>query len=290
MTGIPSVVIVIDGGAIDYRVGGVHPRKVTLTRLVRRIIRLTRAQGKPSNCRCRANREAQVETGAPSPSTNPRHQRGRVDRSHAIGSRYPAPPAVKGSPASIVVGRESPRSIVHPSPTPRGNPGPMPVMIGRPACRDCSRHPDLAIAGLIPPVAVLIEVVVAGDFARNVTCGLGSVLAEVTRRAPSVKVVASTDGRDIVVNLIVAPHHRLLPRVNRERLAAAGHLAPSIPDRDNGGPRIRVRVDAVLARPAYGESKVGCVDLKNLALCEIAKTDRQRPFRQTDLNGPIVQI
>jgi hypothetical protein len=105
-----------------------------------------------------------------------------------------------------------------------------------------------------------------------------------------VELIGSAGGGEIVVNLIVAPHHYPLPCVYRERLTATGHLALSIAHRDNGGLRIRVRVDAVLAGPHYGEGQVGCVDLKNLVPREMAEADRERPFRQADLDGLIVQI
>ena len=66
--GIPAVVvIVVDGGVIDHRVGVVHPREITLARLVRREIWLTRAQGEPSYGRGSADGKAQAETRAPSP-------------------------------------------------------------------------------------------------------------------------------------------------------------------------------------------------------------------------------
>ena len=178
--GISPAVIIVDGGGVDHRVGGIHPRKVTLAHLVRRKIRLAGTQGEPSYCRRSSDGKAQAKTGAASPSANPAHQRGRIDRGHAIGPGYPAPTAAKGSPTAVVIGSESPRCVVHPGPTPRSNPGPMPVMIGRPACSDCSRHPDLAVAGLSPPAAVLVQVFIAGDFARNVACGQGPVFAEVT--------------------------------------------------------------------------------------------------------------
>ena len=90
--GIPAVVvIVVYGGVIDHRVGVVHPRKITLAHLVRREIRLTRTQGEPSYCRSSADGKAQAETRAPSPSANPRHQRRRINGSHAIRSRVSSP-------------------------------------------------------------------------------------------------------------------------------------------------------------------------------------------------------
>ena len=245
--GIPAVVIVVNGGVVDHRVGVVHPRKVTLAHLVRRKIRFTRTQGEPAYCRSSADGKTQAETGAASSSADPPHQCRSIEGSHAIRSGYPAPAAAKGSPAAIVIRSESPRRVVHPGPTPGGDPGPMPVMIGRPVCGDRGGHPYLSVARLIPPAAVLVEVVVAGDFARNVTCGLGLVFAAITRGAPLVEFVGSAGGREVVVNLIVASHHHPLARVNRERLTAAGHFALSIAHRDDGRLRIRIRVDAVFA-------------------------------------------
>ena len=194
--GIPAgVVIVVDGGVIDHRVGVVHPREITLAHLVRRKIRLARTQGEPSYGRSSADGKAQAETRAASPSANPRHQRRRINGSHAIRSGYPAPTAAKGSPAAIVIGSESPRRVVHPGPTPGRDPGPMPVVIGRPTCADCGRHPHVAVAGLIIPAAVLIQVVVAGDFAGNVARGQRLVFPAVARGAPLVPCIGSAERR-----------------------------------------------------------------------------------------------
>ena len=166
----------------------------------------------------------------------------------------------------------------------------MPVTIRRPTGRDRGRHPDLAIAGLSPPAAVLVEVLVAGDFARNVPCGQRPVFAEIPRGAPLVERIGSTGGREIVVNLIVASNHNPLPAVNRERLTAADHLALSVAHGDNGGLRIGIRVDAVHPGPHYAESQVGRIDFKDLIPPEIAQADRERPFRQADLDDLIVQV
>ena len=289
--GIPAVVvIVVDGGVIEHRVGVVHPRKVTLARLVRREIRLTRTQREPSYRRSRADGKAQAETGAASSSANPRHQRRRIDGSHAIRSGYPAPAAAKGSPAAIVIRSESPRCVVHPGPTPGRDPGPMPVMIGRPACGDRSRHPHLAIAGLIAPAAVLIQVVIAGHFAGNVTRRLRLVFPAVARGAPLVPCIGSRSGCEVVVDLIVAPHDYPLARIDRERLPSARHLTLPIANRDDGGLGIGIGVDAVFAGTKQSEGQVGRVDLENLILREIAHADRERPFRKPDLHGLVVQV
>jgi len=145
----------------------------------------------------------------------------------------------------------------------------VPVVIWGPPGVDHSGHPHRPITRLIAPAAILVEVVIAGDFARNVTCGRRLVFAAVARGAPLVEFVSSPGGREVIGDLIVASHHYPLTRVNRERLTAPRHFALAIAHRDNGGLRIRIRVDAVFAGTIQSEGHVGRIDLENLVLCQI---------------------
>ncbi len=216
---IPAVaVIVIDRGVIDHRVAVVDAREVALAHAVRRKIRFSGAQRKPAHGRRGADRETQTEARASSAPADPPHQRRSIQRSHTVRSRNPAPASAKRRPAAIVIGSESPGSFIHPGPAPRGDPGPMPVAIGRPVRVDGSGHPNLPVAGLLRPAAVLIEVVVAGDFARHVAGRLRLIFAAVARRAPLIEFVRAARRFQVVVDLIVASHHDALAARRPENL------------------------------------------------------------------------
>jgi hypothetical protein len=62
-----GVVVVVDGGIVDHRIGIVHPREIAAARLVGREIRLTRTQGEPSHGRNRADGKAQLKPDPPRP-------------------------------------------------------------------------------------------------------------------------------------------------------------------------------------------------------------------------------
>lgn len=153
---IPAVVIVVNDGVVDHRVGIVYPRKITLAHLVRREVWLTRPQREPAYCGCGTNRKTHAEARPASSSAYPTHQSRSIEGRYPRRSRYPTPASTKRSPTSIVIGSESPWRFVHPGPAPGCDPCPMPVVIGRPIRGDRRRHPHLSIARLIRPPSVLI--------------------------------------------------------------------------------------------------------------------------------------
>ena len=172
------VVIVVDGGVVDHRIGIVYPSEIAGAYSVGRDIGLTRSQGEPPYGCGIPRGEAHAEAGPA--SANPPHQRRRITWRHIHRSGYPAPIASDGSPAAIVGGRVSPRCVVHPGPTPGRDPSPLPVVIRRPISSNVGGPPDLAVTGLIRPLAVLVEILIAAHFAGHVTGRRGSVFAEVT--------------------------------------------------------------------------------------------------------------
>ncbi len=198
-------------------------------------IRLPRAQGEPTNCWSGADRETHAKTGTASSPTDPPHECRRIERSHAIGSGYPAPAATEESPAAVVIGSKSPWSLVHPSPPPGRDPGPMPIVIRSPVDGNRSRYPYLTVAGLIHPAAVLIKVVVTGNFARNITRGLRLIFPPVAREAPLVPAIGSTRGCEVVGSLIAASHDHALARIDWKRLPTAGHVTVPIANRYDCG-------------------------------------------------------
>src|ERR1035441_1863563 len=75
VVGVPAaVVVIVDGGAVDHRVGIVHPTEIAGADAVSREIGLTRSQGEPPDRRRGiAGREAHAKSRAASVSPNPAH-------------------------------------------------------------------------------------------------------------------------------------------------------------------------------------------------------------------------
>ena len=90
--------------------------------------------------------------------------------------------------------------------------------------------------------------------------------------------------------MIVAPDGHLLARIDREGIPSAGHLALPIANRNRRDLGIGIGIDAVIAWTKHRERHVGCVDLEDLILPEIAHADRERPFGKPDLHRLVIQI
>src|SRR5690349_18180825 len=151
----------------------------------------------------------------------------------------------------------------------------MPGVIGRPAHSDASWAPDLAIPGLTLPPAVLIEVLIAGHFAGNITRRRRPVFAAVTRCAPLVPGIRPRSGFDIVGDLISAAHDSLLAGVYRERLSAARNFAITDAHRDGTGLCVGIGAHPAFTRAKHSESHTRRVDFEILALPEMPHAGRE---------------
>ncbi len=94
-------------------------------------------------------------------------QRRRIDRAGLHTARPPRPAMVDLYPAPVVEGREAPRGVIDPGPAPGCHIGPVPVAIRRPV-RCNLRIPDLAIARILAPLAVAVQILIAGHLRRDV--------------------------------------------------------------------------------------------------------------------------
>lgn len=59
-------------------------------------------------------------------AADPRHQRGRIDRTHSASFRHPTPTIPAVPPTPVVKGRESPGLVIDPAPSPGRDPRPVP--------------------------------------------------------------------------------------------------------------------------------------------------------------------
>src|SRR4029077_11042594 len=147
---------VVEHVRVTYEsIAGIDVSDVSATAVVPRVKRFAKAQGKPA--------DSDVKPAAKKPDEG-----GSVNRTAIIRPRAPAPPAPEIIPAAIVVGRETPGRIVNPGPAPRANPVPIAVAVRSPVNRNFARIPNVAVFWFIAPVAVIIQVAVAGHIARDI--------------------------------------------------------------------------------------------------------------------------
>jgi hypothetical protein len=126
--------------------------------VVRGHINFTRPERKPSH----------IAAEADAPGANKDHQRWRIHRAHGHRSGHPAPASADNHPASVVIWRVAPRRVIHPRPSPRRDPVPMAFAIRRPARRHPVGVPDMSVVGVIAPVAIIVQVVIADHILRHV--------------------------------------------------------------------------------------------------------------------------
>src|SRR5215472_6777633 len=131
-----------------------------------------------------AHAKAESKTPAATEETDERRS---IDRGTKVRSRAPTPGPANERPASIVVGSKTPRRVIDPSPAPGSNPVPVAVAVGRPGGRHIGGKPHVPILRLVPPSAVVIEIVVAGHIAGNILSGSRAVLFQVAFLSPLVE-------------------------------------------------------------------------------------------------------
>ncbi len=142
--------------------------------------------------------------------------------------RDPAP-VIAGSvdPASVVVGDPAPGLIGDPCPTERLAPDPAPVAVGCPVDHRHTRGPDAPVLFDFDPIAVLLEVAVAGDARGDVLAadhGRGHGIAHI---APAVEVVIGCHIRHLQLR-------RHGGRIEGEALTTLDADRVVLPDGDQG--------------------------------------------------------
>ena len=152
------VIDVIDDGGVHGSTAHVDPFHIAAAHGIRWHINFTRTEREPSN----------IPAEAPSaPRANEDHQSGSVDRALCRGTSHPAPASAGIDPASVVKGRVAPGRVINPGVSPRVDPVPVAFAIRRPTGVNM-RKPDVAVVGIVAPVAVVIEIVVADNIVRKI--------------------------------------------------------------------------------------------------------------------------
>ena len=175
------------------------------------------------------------------------HQGGGVDRlghAHALGVGHPDPGMVGLGPAAVVGRGEPPGGGVHPGPAVGFAPGPAAVPVGRPVGGDPGR-PDGAVGLVHPPVAVAVQVLVAGHVPAHVDRALGGVLPPFPHGAPPVEPVRGPRLAHVVARLIAPGKVQGVAGIDRDRGPRRGHLGLAGAHGDLVGRAARVHIHPV---------------------------------------------
>src|SRR6202521_3407092 len=142
----------------------VHVLHVALARAVGRNVHFARTEREP----CDASPSATDRQGhAESRSADKDNPRRSIHGPHNYGTRNPAPASADFGPTPIVKWSKTPGFVFHPGPTPRRDPRPVTEAVRRPSHGDASGKPHSSVVGHFSPLAFVIGVSVADDFARD---------------------------------------------------------------------------------------------------------------------------
>src|SRR6185437_17107722 len=123
----------------NARTCDVDVAQIRVAHAVRRHVDVARCEREPRDVRTGGERRRDGGFGA-----DPGDECGRVHRSPAVWSRYPAPRPIQIRPATIVKWRIAPGLSVHPGPAPRGDPHPAADAVRRPTDGNGSWKPHIS--------------------------------------------------------------------------------------------------------------------------------------------------
>jgi hypothetical protein len=126
------------------------------------------------------------------------------------------------------------------------------------------------------PLAVFIEVFVAGDIVRNILPAAATVFAFVARQAPSREIIIVPNFTYIVRKLIDAGKISLLSFPQAIRIAAARDLRIAVKNYGSRLIAIFIHVQAILARLIHVERQVGRVHFERLAVTQVTYAEKYR--------------
>src|SRR6266567_3459857 len=209
---------------------------------------------------------------------------------HHNRSRNPEPSSTYKCPTSVVKRSKSPRFLFHPGPAPGPNIDPVTEAVRSPSHGDGARAPARTVSGYITPVAVLVEVFIAGYFARNIICGIGVVFAIVTVEGPAVEIIAIGNLAEIVVDvLLVAGKSCGLACDHGIGKSAARNSTAAVPDVGDGATSVLAYVDTIFTGLQQGQRDVWGIDFVRISIIEMPHAQNHGTLRQTDLGGMVVE-
>ena len=255
--------------------------------VVRRPV-FARRERKPRRARAAAQRHAPV--AAACRVAHEGNQRRRVHRARAKAARHPGPARADLRPAAVVRGRKTPGRVVDPGPAPGLDPRPAAIAVRRPVGYGDLRVPHGAVGGVLRPLAIGVELLVARQVARHELGRGRAVFQRVARGHPLVKRVAlrraglGDDQRaPAVEHLLARADVGDLPRFAVHAGGARVHRQPR-------GVGARVDVDAVFARLRGHHGQLRGIDLHPLAGAQLAHAQGHAAVHQRHLRGVVVQL
>ena len=270
----------------DARVRHVDIRKVARAHVIRGNEDVTRAEGKPRHS---GQSAAERDRNAEAASADEADEGGRVHRPHHDGSGDPAPRSADERPAPVMERREAPWLCVNPGPAPRRDINPVADLIGSPAGGDTIGHPHCAIVRIVVPRAIVVQVVIAVDIARDVFGRKRRVFALIARLAPVFEIVVARRVRRVVGNIVGTVEGVHLSRDEIPCLSAAGDFTPAFANGDHGRAAIRIGGDAIFAAAREREREIGRIDFKRITGRKPAHVNFDHALRELYLRGAIVE-
>src|SRR5690242_5623297 len=244
--------------------------------------RLAPAQWEPAH--------AETDTKAEA-SAKPADKSGPVNRRTKERPGAPAPPATDKCPAAVVVRRKTPRLIAYPSPSPRSDPVPAAVAIRCPVRANIVGIPHVPVLRFLAPSAVIIEVVIAGDVARNVVSRSRAVLSPVALLGPLIEPIRTRRANDAVGGVIFcAVEFSLLSGMHFVILSSRRDFAVAANHRQARGVSGFVNVNAKVTRLLNVEDHIWGVNFVNIALAQFADAEIHAAFGNAHLGDAFIEV
>ena len=163
-------------------------------------------------------------------------------------------------------------------------------MVRSPSGVDTVGKPDVAVGGIVAPVAIVVEVLVADDIGRKVVRGAGIIVAVIAGFGPSIKVVRTVKLFHIRVKLIGTAECGALTAAEFIALASAHRFSIAFANADDGVVSIGADFDAIVSGLEDGEGLIGCVDLEVVVFMQAAHGDVDCARSELKLHGIVVEV
>jgi hypothetical protein len=163
-------------------------------------------------------------------------------------------------------------------------------MIRRPSGVDAIGKPNVAVGGVIAPVAVAVEVFVADDIRREVVRGRGIIVAVIAGFGPSVEVVRTVKLFHVGVKLVGTAECGALATAEFVALASARGFSIAFANADDGVVSIRADFDTIVTGLQDGEGLVRRVYLEVVVFMQAAHGDVDCAGGELNLHGLVVEV
>jgi hypothetical protein len=150
--------------------------------------------------------------------------------------------------------------------------------------------PDISVFWIGAPLAVVIEIFVAGHVDGNVLAAASAVFARIARLRPAIKVVWRLDIGHVIAELIGAGEGAFLSFLQTIRISGAGDFSFSAINGGDGLIPVLVGIQPKCASTSYIEGQIGSVDFDGIIAIEAVHADIERAKRKPELGDIIAEI